>query len=1553
MPSLVKIRIERGRDLPPMDRNVNAEASTDAYVEIRLENQLQRTTTCRRTLNPVWNEDFQFEFIDDSTLQDTPLELKCMDHDLYSSELIGVVNIDLNPLIMRTTQGADKDLIISGWFPLFDTARGVRGSLLVTVKLQFIGNENPFRDSSAGIQFFTSSALSNKCFFIQEIIGFVEELVVEDDPENSWQDYFLKGNKTSNDNRLRVLYNLSAEVRRKLGKKAFECGGNAVLGYSFHFDTEGAAGIVARACGTACRLLKADESTSRSCISRMKFDAVTNNAPDWTRLVNSSCGNFIIPRETAEKLGFKFQRNNAGTGSSKVHDGAVVLVQAKPYSHTIVGVQMVPFSLQRESAAGMNRHESLTSRHGHGKGDYHHNSDAWNIPNTHAVDSSLLFQQVEVQLLTMRAFPSHVQVKLGGLVLARSVKYFGKNDISSADGQDTLTDWWQELREEIKSHAKTLCCRYVIGYSETCAIHGDVCILSAMGTAASLKGLGQSPQMLLIPNYSPPGESFYRSPPSNKKDSVAAAGSGGMVDSDDGGGSVDDDVLSPIPHLERRQTNQSAGDNSIISHGGGGSNSSRRRSASSSDHAADEEVRGILIHQHSQHSQHHNSDGHHHHHNHRKRNRRNKRRMCTATHVPYNHNTAPFAFMRLVPCLLCKRKWVPETILSTTELPAGLPVRGKGRLLEAKVCRTRKGASGEADAVKISEVLPFLEYDIQRQITLKLKVLGINAAFGYSCQIHVSNDVVVATAHCTGVYLLSLPAPPPLLIMRSREGRGDQDARLVALQRELDMLSSIYKDLADQQELQSIQRQQSLAGGVGAGGSLRTGSHHHNSHHNSRSNTLSSSMKKKSTSHDVNEDTITTNTAAEEKGGEIGSVGSRSRSSSSSTSSSSSSSSSEDDHGGDDISSLASPSSSSSSSSSSTSTPTSSSESESGGASDEEKDTFDDGINTPLETATISTAPDPTITTTLSAGEASMAGSSSKRHRAPSHSSGLSDKDMMIRKQPSNKSRSSKEDKMTTATASLHIATSTKERKSRKIVFRDDRAPYILEVDDETDSDIISVLMDFMPPLGFDMVNLSKVPGRKDGLHGVGRYVSVLRRSQLLPNKGTPAYLSSLSNPATNSFRDYEVGPTSVLNKLFHEAYIKLCYSLKSMVPCEILNMSHHINVVDDGQVEILITAMVHKVVTSDMSRSLRYHAGSIADSEISGNQEWLQTESSTNVHFTAGQWVTPRVDNSSNNPTESIGNNKGIAASQSPKPAAMMARSTSFETSQPLDGSSGGGPSNQTIKSRGRAVSNSSCDSLFIGLPSEGSHDLPNITEDESHPNSLTSSVRTAYHEASASSSIRPSSKLETIEESIPLPSGTMSMSSVMMNQQFAPASSSPILYPESRHMSMSSTVPEFIRMSSAPSRKHAGSVSSMAMASAAVNPVAIAQVLLTPLPRIPGTRIKRHLGLIQLHFIKDSWSARGEDSLGSYAHLVLSEVNALARAHVAALGGNALLCYNLVPQEAGGRVARSQGFTMFSVTGDAVSLEFHVEANQGLPSQDIALEGFTMLPMKTMQSI
>ena len=48
--------------------------------------------------------------------------------------------------------------------------------------------------------------------------------------------------------------------------------------------------------------------------------------------------------------------------------------------------------------------------------------------------------------------------------LSRSVKFLGKLEATISD-QETREGWWDELREEIKNHAKVLCCRYIIGYS--------------------------------------------------------------------------------------------------------------------------------------------------------------------------------------------------------------------------------------------------------------------------------------------------------------------------------------------------------------------------------------------------------------------------------------------------------------------------------------------------------------------------------------------------------------------------------------------------------------------------------------------------------------------------------------------------------------------------------------------------------------------------------------------------------------------------------------------------------------------------------------------------------------------------------------------------------------------------------------------------------------------------------------------------------------------------------------------------------------------------------
>ena len=47
------------------------------------------------------------------------------------------------------------------------------------------------------------------------------------------------------------------------------------------------------------------------------------------------------------------------------------------------------------------------------------------------------------------------------------------------------------------------------------------------------------------------------------------------------------------------------------------------------------------------------------------------------------------------------------------------------------------------------------------------------------------------------------------------------------------------------------------------------------------------------------------------------------------------------------------------------------------------------------------------------------------------------------------------------------------------------------------------------------------------------------------------------------------------------------------------------------------------------------------------------------------------------------------------------------------------------------------------------------------------------------------------------------------------------------------------------------------------------------------------------------------------------------IARAHVVALGGNALLCYKLLPQESEGQINRHQVYNMVSIVGDVVEIE------------------------------
>lgn len=119
---------------------------------------------------------------------------------------------------------------------------------------------------------------------------------------------------------------------------------------------------------------------------------------------------------------------------------------------------------------------------------------------------------------------------------------------------------------------------------------------------------------------------------------------------------------------------------------------------------------------------------------------------------------------------------MPEAIFATIEPPSRLPTRGEGLLIEvqtereeeymcifvhvcvrlsecaclplppsptlpykpqASVCRARSRATGESDAIRVSQALPFLEYELHRQLMLKLRVAGMNAVFSLRSQLQV------------------------------------------------------------------------------------------------------------------------------------------------------------------------------------------------------------------------------------------------------------------------------------------------------------------------------------------------------------------------------------------------------------------------------------------------------------------------------------------------------------------------------------------------------------------------------------------------------------------------------------------------------------------------------------------------------------------------------------------------------------------------------------------------------------------------------------------------
>ncbi|KAF7237615.1 C2 domain-containing protein 5 [Varanus komodoensis] len=122
---------------------------------------------------------------------------------------------------------------------------------------------------------------------------------------------------------------------------------------------------------------------------------------------------------------------------------------------------------------------------------------------------------------------------------------------------------------------------------------------------------------------------------------------------------------------------------------------------------------------------------------------------CGFCHIPYDELNMPFP-AHLTYCCNCRKQKVPDVLFTTIDLPVDAMVVGKGCLIQARLCRLKKKAQAEANATSISNLLPFMEYEVHTQLMNKLKLKGMNALFGLRIQITVGETMLMGLADDAG-----------------------------------------------------------------------------------------------------------------------------------------------------------------------------------------------------------------------------------------------------------------------------------------------------------------------------------------------------------------------------------------------------------------------------------------------------------------------------------------------------------------------------------------------------------------------------------------------------------------------------------------------------------------------------------------------------------------------------------------------------------------------------------------------------------------------------------
>lgn len=701
----------------------------------------------------VWQEDFRIETTDDSILQDCPLEIRLVGRET----LIGTVLVDLNLLLTPTAVSNESSINFSDGDMLPD-APMYSGPLMITrpfstqqddeskwtidvvIRIEHFEDRNPWRSSSAGIQLTSMTDLDE--FIVRNrratstndnfILGALVESVVAcrfdiESPSSSntkqTRSYGGLRPETPQDEYRRAVYRLAGRARRLLGCQALEMGAEAVVGVQWSMKT----------------LLSADQSTI---------------------LVLSMCGTAVHRQGS-----FEDYKNHLGH-----------------YPHHYSGH---PANNSSNALYGMASPTNHPNNNNPGQPQI--------IANIQHPASSL-----ELPLLTVKKALGIRSV--GGLVTAKLVKclpaalsqkkrpskpsIFGNvltlnttapiadsetDDLSeqyqnNADDKfhnpeatipNIFTEWLDEARQEVRGHARLMRCNAVFGYSEQILPFGGRQKSSKASSKKSDES-DDSPAVFLIVAWGTAVRYDFSAALQENTSSRSSSSSSGEEES--------------------RSENATSSDDS----------SSSSSSSSSSDDSGQ--------------------------HRRRRRMRRKKRlrafakhKSCAACHLPFRRARSPLpaAFSW---CKVCRGRHVPEILLATIDCPPELllahskpasklatnharnereDARNVVRAFVSRPISLSKGSHDkgrEALAKGLSAALPFLEYDLHRQLVWAMRLKGFNSLWSCTYRYALTASMnkyddddssggredqdggyqLVAVAEAKGALVVGLPVPTPL-----------------------------------------------------------------------------------------------------------------------------------------------------------------------------------------------------------------------------------------------------------------------------------------------------------------------------------------------------------------------------------------------------------------------------------------------------------------------------------------------------------------------------------------------------------------------------------------------------------------------------------------------------------------------------------------------------------------------------------------------------------------------------------------------------------------------